>query len=98
MSNSYTNLTQHFETIADFLRFGLTESNKNELFYGHGTDNPWDDILTLVLRSLSLPLDLDKALLTTRLTSSEKLLLASRLEKRIKHKIPVPYLTNEAFF
>ncbi|WP_419419145.1 50S ribosomal protein L3 N(5)-glutamine methyltransferase [Legionella sp. D16C41] len=86
------------DTIADFLRFGLTQANSHELYYGHGTDNAWDDIRALILGSLSLPFKIDPFLLQTRLTNSEKQFLAKQLEKRIKARIPVAYLTKQAYF
>lgn len=98
MFNTYTVSTADFETINDFLRFGLSEANKAELFYGHGTDNAYDDIRALILGTLSLPWDINKSLLKTRLTPEEKQSLQQQLFQRIKNKIPVPYLTRESFF
>ena len=63
MLDWYVTNTQNLVTIVDFLRFGFTCANKNGLYYGHGTDNAWDDIVALVLGSLSLPLDVDPILL-----------------------------------
>ncbi|STX52276.1 adenine specific methylase [Legionella busanensis] len=97
MSTTFNEVMQ-LDTIADFLRFGLTQAHNYELYYGHGTDNAWDDIRSLILGSLSLPFDIDNFLLQTRLTPSEKQFLANQLEKRIKDRIPVPYLTKQAFF
>ncbi|WP_028388297.1 50S ribosomal protein L3 N(5)-glutamine methyltransferase [Legionella fairfieldensis] len=98
MNDSYLALTRNFETIVDFLRFGLTEAQKANLYYGHGTDNAWDDMLALILGSLSLPLELDPLFLQSRLTDFEKQQLASRLSQRILERIPVPYITNQAYF
>lgn len=98
MFDSYLLATRNFQTIADFLRFGLSRANAAELYYGHGTDNAWDDILSLVLESLSLPIHVDALLLQARLTRDEKDLLCERLKKRIVDRIPVPYLTHEAWF
>ncbi|ARG96744.1 50S ribosomal protein L3 N(5)-glutamine methyltransferase [Legionella micdadei] len=98
MNDTYATLTAHFETIVDFLRFGVSQAHASNLFYGHGTDNAWDDMLALILGSLSLPLDCDPLLLQARLTSVEKQMLVNRLSRRIIEKIPVPYLTNEAYF
>ncbi|MDF1677219.1 MAG: 50S ribosomal protein L3 N(5)-glutamine methyltransferase [Legionellaceae bacterium] len=95
---SYLEATASFETITDFLRFGLSEANKTPLYYGHGTDNAWDDVLALVLGSLSLPHDLPPNLLHARLTSAEKKHLAKQLERRMREHVPVPYLTNTAYF
>lgn len=98
MSDSYPILTKEFESILDFLRFGLSVANSAPLYYGHGTDNAWDDILTLVLRSLHLPLDLDPMLWQSRLNQYEKDHLCKQLERRIRDRVPVPYLVKEAYF
>lgn len=98
MTDSYATMTTHFETIIDFLRFGISQANASNLYYGHGTDNAWDDILALILDSLSLPIDCDPMLLQARLTPAEKQTLVYRLSRRIIDKVPVPYLTNEAYF
>ena len=34
-----------FINLRDLLRWGLTQFNKADLFYGHGTDNAWDEII-----------------------------------------------------
>lgn len=96
--NDYAVLTKHFETIIDFLRFGISKAEEAKLYYGHGTDNASDDILALILTSLFLPFDVDKAFLTAKLTAAEKTLLAERLSLRIQERIPVPYITKEAYF
>lgn len=98
MTDSYATVTAHFETIIDFLRFGISQAEASNLYYGHGTDNAWDDMLALILTSLSLPIDCDPMLLQARLTAEEKQTLAYRLSRRIIDKVPVPYLTNEAYF
>ncbi len=95
---SYLSDTTSFETIIDFLRFGLSVANKTPLYYGHGTDNAWDDVLALVLGSLSLSHDLDSRLLHARLTPDEKKHLTKQLERRMFDHVPVPYLTNQAYF
>jgi ribosomal protein L3 glutamine methyltransferase len=95
---SYHKATASFETVIDFLRFGLSVANKMPLYYGHGTDNAWDDILALVLGSLSLPHDIDSILLHAKLTSDEKKHLTKQLEQRVLAQIPVPYLVNQAYF
>lgn len=90
--------TEELVTLLDFLRFSLTCALKANLHYGHGTDNAWDDMRSLILRSLSLPYDLDPVLLNARLTSSEKKHLCQQLDKRVNQRVPVPYLIKEAYF
>jgi ribosomal protein L3 glutamine methyltransferase len=98
MTNPYLISSAPLKTIIDFIRFGITEANKAQLFYGHGTDNAYDDIVTLILRKLSLPVDLEEYLLNSRLTTAEKESLQEVLFQRIINKIPVPYLIHEAIF
>ncbi|MDX2346703.1 MAG: 50S ribosomal protein L3 N(5)-glutamine methyltransferase [Legionella sp.] len=95
---SYLKATADFDTVIDFLRFGLSEANKMPLYYGHGTDNAWDDVLVLVLGSLSLPHDVAPMLLQAKLTSDEKQHLTKQLERRMLEHVPVPYLIHQAYF
>ncbi|PJD96018.1 MAG: 50S ribosomal protein L3 N(5)-glutamine methyltransferase [Legionella sp.] len=90
--------TDELVSVLDFLRFSLSCANEAQLYYGHGTDNAWDDMHSLILRSLSLPYDIDPMLLYSKLTSSEKKYLCSQLVKRIQQRVPVPYLIKEAYF
>lgn len=96
--HNYNQLTAHFETINDFLRFGITEASKQNIYYGHGTDNAQDDVYNLIIFSLHLPFDLDSSLLQARLTNDEKKFLAEQLSRRIQERVPVPYLINKAYF
>ncbi|KTD66818.1 MULTISPECIES: 50S ribosomal protein L3 N(5)-glutamine methyltransferase [Legionella] len=98
MSNYILKETEELVTILDFLRFSVSCATHANLYYGHGTDNAWDDMHSLILRSLSLPYDLDANWLNARLTTSEKKYLYQQLEKRINHRVPVPYLIKEAYF
>ncbi|MBA3536231.1 MAG: 50S ribosomal protein L3 N(5)-glutamine methyltransferase, partial [Tatlockia sp.] len=98
MTDSYATTTADFETILDYIRFGISQASMADLYYGHGTDNAWDDILALILGSLFLPFDCDPVFYQARLTSDEKQMLADLLSRRIIEKVPVPYLTNEAYF
>lgn len=98
MAGLYEKATSEFRTIIDFLRFGLSCANKLNLYYGHGTDNAWDDMLALIFGSLSLPIDTDPMLLEATLTKEEKQHLSQQLERRILSRIPVPYLTHQAYF
>ena len=98
MSDSYALVTQEFNTIIDFLRFGLSRAKSADLYYGHGADNAWDDICALIFGSLLLPPDLDPLLWQAQLTADEKIFLSQQLERRIQNHVPVAYLTHEAYF
>ncbi|MGL6028765.1 MAG: 50S ribosomal protein L3 N(5)-glutamine methyltransferase [Legionella sp.] len=98
MSSFIMKETEELVTILDFLRFSLSRAEKAHLYYGHGTDNAWDDMRSLILRSLDLPYDADPILLNGRLTNSERKFLCQQLDKRINQRVPVPYLIKEAYF
>jgi ribosomal protein L3 glutamine methyltransferase len=85
-------------SIQDIIRWSYSQFAKAGLFYGHGTDNPWDEAVILVLQSLDLPDDTPDAVLLSRVTNTEKCLLIDRIARRINHRIPLPYLTNKAVF
>lgn len=59
-------------TLRDMIRFAISAFNEAHLFYGHGTDNAWDEAIYLVCHALHLPPDGDDRLLDARLTAKEK--------------------------
>lgn len=97
-SKKYHDMFQEMMTIRDVFRLMLTLMNKHNLFYGHGTDNVWDEALALVFDSLKLPHEEHQTLFDAKLTKLEKENLADCLYKRVDERIPVPYITNKAWF
>lgn len=85
-------------TIRDFIRFATSRFNEAGLYYGHGTDNAWDEAIALVLHTLHLPHNIDSSMLDARLTQDEKEKISQLLKKRIHKRIPLAYLTHEAWF
>jgi len=97
-SNPYQQALTELSTIRDVLRYAITKMNQADLFYGHGTDNAWDDALALIFDTLHLSHEQQKILLDARLTTDEKKSLADLLLKRIDKRIPTSYLTKTAWF
>lgn len=93
-------MTHHpeLQTIRDFLRYATSCFNEAGLYFGHGTDNAWDEAVALILHTLHLPHDAHPAVLDARLLENEKMTLLTLIEKRVTSRIPVPYLTHEAHF
>lgn len=87
-----------FTTAIDFIRWGYSLFNENGLCYGHGTDNSWDEIIHLVYSTLHFSPDFEQDVLDAKLLTAEKKLLAERIQLRVEKRIPVSYLTNEAWF
>lgn len=85
-------------TIQDMLRWAVSRFAAADIWYGHGTDNPWDEAVQLVLPTLYLPLDIPEDMRSARLTSSERHRIVERVIKRINERLPVAYMTNKAWF
>ncbi|ENM5827131.1 50S ribosomal protein L3 N(5)-glutamine methyltransferase [Vibrio metoecus] len=85
-------------TLQDMIRWTVSRFNAANLFYGQGTDNAWDEAVQLILPTLYLPIDVPPHVLSSRLTSSERLRVVERVIKRINDRTPVAYLTNKAWF
>lgn len=69
-----------------------------DLFYGHGTDNAWDEACFLVLTVAELPMDADESVLANTLTQAQSQRIQTLTEQRIATRNPLPYLLNEAWF
>lgn len=89
---------EELSTCRDFLRWGETALRRGKVFYGHGTDDPWDEVSQLLLHVLALPIDADPRILDARLLRHEKQALVALLCRRVNERVPTPYLTGEAFF
>lgn len=86
------------KTIQDLIRFAVSEFNKSDIYYGHGTDNAWDEALQLVLPTLYLPLSIPSEFYHANLTTKEKERILENIEARIEKRVPTPYLTNRSWF
>src|SRR5438552_4171981 len=86
------------KTIRDFIRFATSRFNAALLYYGHGTDNAWDDASALILHTLHLSYQINPTVLAANLTQDERKALFELIDIRITKRIPVPYLTHEAWF
>jgi ribosomal protein L3 glutamine methyltransferase len=85
-----------FQTLRDVLRHAVTRFNTEQLYFGHGSDNAFDEAVYLILHTLKLPLDQLDPFLDARLTEQEINALLTLIERRAKDRVPVAYLTSEA--
>ncbi len=93
-----TDTTLELVTVRDFIRWAISCFNEAGLFYGHGTDNALDEALALILHTLHLPHDINPTLLDGRLIQAEKEKITQIIQRRVKERLPAPYLTHEAWF
>ncbi|QOI10967.1 50S ribosomal protein L3 N(5)-glutamine methyltransferase [Blochmannia endosymbiont of Colobopsis nipponica] len=90
--------TENLSTILDMVRWSISKFNASEIFYGHGTNNAWDEAINLIFSILNLPNNLPLEIYNARLTINERKKITKLIKKRIIKRVPVPYLTNQAWF
>ena len=90
-------LPAELETVRDWIRYSVSRFEAAGVTYGHGTDNAYDEAVFLVLATLHLPLDRLDPFLDARLTAPERAALNLAIERRVVDRVPVPYLTRQAW-
>jgi ribosomal protein L3 glutamine methyltransferase len=89
--------TESLITLRDWLRFAVSRFNESKLFFGHGSDNAFDEAVYLILHTLHLPLDRLDPFLDASLTHAEAEQVKTVIERRVHERIPAAYLTHEAW-
>ena len=84
-------------TLRDLMRFSVSRFSEAGLFFGHGSDNAWDESAYLLLHTLHLPLDRLEPFMDAHLTSDERAAVLRIIKRRITERLPAAYLTNEAW-
>ncbi|MGO9446515.1 MAG: 50S ribosomal protein L3 N(5)-glutamine methyltransferase [Thiobacillaceae bacterium] len=84
-------------TVRDWLRFAVSRFNRAELFFGHGSDNAFDEAAYLILHTLHLPLDRLEPFMDANLTQDEGSELEAVIRRRVEERVPAAYLTHEAW-
>ena len=84
-------------TIRDWLRFSVSQFENSDIFFGHGTDNAYDEAVWLIMSALHVPMDTLNNFLDARLTTPERAKLASLIETRVNQHTPTAYLVKEAW-
>jgi len=95
---NFAEVSEQLHTVNDYVRFGASQFNQAELYFGHGISNAWDEALTLVMHQLALPREIAIEIMSCRLTSAERLAILALFQRRIVEGIPSAYLTNQAMF
>ena len=67
------------------------------VFFGHGTDNAWDEAAWLILHALGIPVD-EEADLNLEVDTTQQSAIHVLLKQRIESRKPAAYLTGTAWF
>ena len=68
------------------------------VFYGHGTENARDEAAALVFHVMKLSHDAPARGLRRRVSAAQLARVEALLTRRIDERVPLPYLTQEAWF
>lgn len=85
------------QTLRDLLRYAISRLYTARLSYGHGSDNPWDEAVYLLLHTLGLPPETLEPFLDARVLPQERERFLQILERRCEERLPAAYLTGEAW-
>ncbi len=88
---------EELRTVRDYLRFAVSRFNQAKLFFGHGSNDAYDEAAYLILHTLHLPLDRLEPFLDARLTAIERAEVLSIIQQRVEKRVPAAYLTHQAF-
>lgn len=91
-------LSQLLITPRDLIRWAASQFEEHGLCYGHGTDNALDEAASLVLQCLKLPHDLPATYFDAVLTPEERARVLRWIAKRRDERLPLPYITGQAWF
>ncbi len=84
------------------VRWAASEFHRAELFFGHGTNNAWEEAQALLMHILNLPYqwiaDTQCKVLDARLTEQERCDVAQMVWQRVSERVPLPYITHQAWF
>ncbi|KJZ42133.1 MULTISPECIES: 50S ribosomal protein L3 N(5)-glutamine methyltransferase [Pseudomonas] len=91
-------ITSRLRTLRDHIRWAVSRFHGEDLFFGHGTDNAWDEARQLVLGALHLPWEIADSYLDCNLEEDEVVHLQLLLKRRVEERVPTAYLLGEAWF
>ena len=85
-------------TVGRLIERGARRLARARVFFGHGTDNAFDESAALVLHALELPHDAGPALYRRRVSAAAAARTAALLTRRIRERMPAAYLTGVSGF
>ena len=85
-------------TVGDLLEEGQLLFEKRKVYFGHGTDNAWDEAVYLLSHVLQLPPDADRGVTQRAVSDAEAEAVRALYQRRVDERIPAPYLTGTAWF
>lgn len=85
-------------SFAEALESASAYLDQQPVFYGHGTDNSWDEAVALLLWAAKLPIDIDQSILSEPVPVDVLVCFVIAINSRVNERKPAAYITNEAWF
>jgi ribosomal protein L3 glutamine methyltransferase len=85
-------------SVRKLIERGAKQLDRAGVFFGHGTDNPWDDAAALVWHALRLPDKVTPRTYERKVSAAGQAKVAALIERRIRERIPAVYLTGQTWF
>jgi ribosomal protein L3 glutamine methyltransferase len=85
-------------TVRDLIAKGARRLKRARVFFGHGTDNAWDDAAALVWHALKLPQTAAPSVYDKPVAPKDAARVEALIERRIDERIPAVYLTGLTWF
>ncbi len=85
-------------TITELVEWSRRRLEEAGVFYGHGTDNAYDEALSLVLYALQLDYSISEQDLQRPLDAAQEQRIRQLVAQRIETRRPAPYITRRIWF
>jgi ribosomal protein L3 glutamine methyltransferase len=72
--------------------------SRGRVYFGHGTDNARDEAAALVLHAMKLSHGASARVLARRVNNAQRAAVEAMLVRRVRERVPLAYLTHEAWF
>jgi ribosomal protein L3 glutamine methyltransferase len=85
-------------TVGELIASVARRLQRARVYFGHGTDNARDEAAALVLYAMKLPYDAPPRALERRVSAAGRERAEALLRRRIDERLPLAYLTHDAWF
>ena len=85
-------------SVRTLIERGARRLRRAEVFFGHGTDNAFDESAALVFHALGLSHDAGASVYAKRVGTDAQRRVRDLITRRIEERVPAVYLTGETWF
>ncbi len=85
-------------TVKALIERSAKRLDKAGVFFGHGTDNAWDDAAALVWHALKLPDRVTPRTYERKVSAAGQAKVEALVGRRVRERIPAVYLTGQTWF